>query len=408
MLRLFMRGFAELFTVHPRLALFPLAAVATSGFGQTFFISAFGGELRAAFGLSHTAYGALYSGATVLAAWLLFRFGSLADRWELGRAVKLAVLVLAAGCLVIGLAPGPAVLGLGFVLIRFGGQGFIAHLGMTTAARYFAAARGKAVALAAGGIPLAEALLPPAAIFLIARGDWRWPWLAAALVLLLLILPLLRFLSREAPPVATAAQGPGGKVRQFTRTEVLRDRGFYFLLPAVLATPFVATAVLFHQAAIAEERGWALELLAGAFVVFALGHFATLVIAGPLVDRLSAARALPLALLPMAAGQVLLAAFAGSWVPFCYLGLLGISIGLATTAGGTIWADRYGVLHLGAIRSLVHAAIIIATALAPLFAGVILDSRLGVGELALLMAGLGLGGAALAMVAQRFKVQVEP
>lgn len=414
-LRTFVGGFRELFARQPRLALFPLVAVATSGFGQTFYLSVFGGELRSAFSLSHTAYGGLYSGATVVAAMLLLRLGPLADRWPLGRVVNLALAALILGCLFIGLAPGGPtsggvasgglasgiwLLGLGFVLIRFGGQGFIAHLGMTAAARYFPAARGRAVSLGAMGIPLAEALLPPVAVFLMTIGGWRFPWLAGALLLLLVVLPLLRYLSRGAPLPAEFAEGKGPAKtvsRQFDRNQVLRDRGFYRLLPAVLITPFVATAVLFHQAAIADFQGWPLTLLAGAFVLFAAGHLLSLALSGPLVDGLGAARVLPLALLPMAGGQLLLALFSGSWVPFAYLPLLGASIGMATTAGGTLWADRYGVLHLGAIRSLVHSAIIVATAVAPIIAGLILDSPWKVPALAGGMAGLTLLSAALAV-----------
>ncbi len=408
MIRDFFRGFAVLFAVYPRLAVFPLLAVATSGFGQTFYLSVFGEELRAAFNLSHTMYGGLYSGATLTGALLLLRFGSLVDTWSLGRAVNLAVALLAAGCLLIGLAPAAWLLFVGLVLIRFGGQGFVAHLGMTTAARYFSAHRGKAVALAALGIPLGEAVLPAAAVFLMSKGDWRWPWLVASLILVLLILPLLRTLCRQPPPLSDSRHEGEAVQHQFTRAEALRDRGFYFLLPAVLATPFVATAVLFHQSAVATARGWSLELLAAAFVAFALGHFLTLMVAGQLVDRIGSGRALPLALLPMFLGMLLLAVSAAPWIPFFYLTMLGCSIGLATTAGGTIWADRYGVLHLGAIRSLVHSAVITATAVAPVLAGLILDSGLGVPALALGMAAFSLASAALALAAPAPATQVHP
>lgn len=81
---------------QPRLAFYAFTAVAASGFGQTFFVSVMGGELRQAFGLSHTVYGSLYSGATVLSAALLLRFGALADRWSLTGVTTLAVAVLAA------------------------------------------------------------------------------------------------------------------------------------------------------------------------------------------------------------------------------------------------------------------------------------------------------------------------
>ncbi len=116
---------------QPRLAFYAFAAVAVSGFGQTFFVSVMGGEMRQAFGLSHAAYGSLYSGATVFSAALLLRFGALADRWSLSGVTTLAVAVLAAGCLAVGLAPSGLFLGLGFVLIRFGGQGLQEDLVLT-------------------------------------------------------------------------------------------------------------------------------------------------------------------------------------------------------------------------------------------------------------------------------------
>lgn len=373
-------------TAHPRLALFSLLAVATSGFGQTFYISVFGGEIRQALALSHTDYGALYGGATIVSALLLLRFGVLADQWPLKRALLPAIGALAVGCLLIAGATGAWLLALGFLGIRFGGQGMIAHLGMTCAARYFRQDRGKAVALAAAGIPLAEAVMPAVAIMLIALGGWRLPWLVAAVALPLLILPLLRWLVDQPPPMEAGGEDGEYDQRQYSRRGALADPGFYFLLPAALMTPFVATALLFHQAALADLRGWSLELLAAAFVVFAGGHLACLLGAGFLVDRLGGGRSLVLAMLPLAVGLLLLGGFTATWVPFAYLGLLGTSIGLATTAGGAVWAERYGVLHLGAIRSLVQAAIIFATAVAPLLFGLALDAAWPISHLALLLA----------------------
>lgn len=373
-------------TAQPRLALFSLLAMATSGFGQTFYLSVFGGEIREALALSHADYGALYGGATVISAMLLLRFGPLADKWPLKRALLPAIGALATGCLLIGGATSAWLLALGFLGIRFGGQGMMAHLGMTCAARYFREDRGKAVALAAAGIPLAEAIMPAVAILLLGLGGWRLPWLVAAGALPLLVLPVLRGLVARPPAVTAADTGGDPGVYQYSRREALADPGFYCLLPAALMTPFVATALLFHQAALAVAREWSLELLAAAFVAFAGGHLLSLLGAGWLVDRWGGERCLVLALLPLAVGLLLLAGFVANWVPFAYLGLLGTSIGMGTTAGGAVWAERYGVLHLGAIRSLAQATIIVATAVAPLLFGLALDAAWEISHLALLLA----------------------
>ncbi len=386
---------------RPGLALFATLAVATSGFGQTFFLSVFGEQIRGAFDLSHTLYGGLYSLATVISACMLLKWGRLADTWSLPRATILAVGILAVGCLFLGLANGVVLLFLGFLGIRFGGQGLISHLGLTTAARYFSAHRGKAVALAAGGFPLAEAVLPPAGVFLVGLWGWRFPWVAGSVLLLVCILPLLVYLTRDAPSPESEQSGSGkeGPGASFTRKEVLRDRGFYFLLPATMASPFMVTALLFHQAAIASIQDWPMQAVGTAFTGYAAGHLCALLGGGPLVDRISAGRTLPMALFPMAAGLFILSIWDGIWVVYVYLTLMGVTHGLASTAAGAVWAERYGILHLGAIRSLAQAAVIFSTAVAPLLIGYVLDAGVSPGALAAFLTGLTLMSALLARLA---------
>ncbi len=382
---------------NPGLAFFSFIAVFSSGFGQTFFVSVMGGEIRETFDLTHTTYGSIYSLATLLSALFLFRLGGLADSWTLARITFLALTSLAAGCLLIGTASGVVILGLGFVLIRFGGQGYISHLGITTAARYFPAHKGKAVALAASGIPVAEAMLPAGAVLVMGIMGWRWSWMAGGVVLMVFILPVLLFLSRktQAPLLDRELIGKAGSKGAFTRSAVLGDPGFYLVLPAAVATPFVVTAILFHQVAIAEIQGWSLQVVATAFSFYASGHLGSLILAGPVVDRLGAGRTLPVSLLPMALGLLILAFFQGSWVAMAYLGLVGITQGFASTAAGSVWVERYGVTHLGAIRSMVQSLMVVSTSMAPVMLGLLLDLGAGISLLAIMMTGAVLGASAL-------------
>ncbi|MEM1006782.1 MAG: MFS transporter, partial [Pseudomonadota bacterium] len=50
-----------------------------SSFGQTFFISVFAGEIRAAYGLSHGGWGIIYSLGTMAAAAVMIWAGGLTD-----------------------------------------------------------------------------------------------------------------------------------------------------------------------------------------------------------------------------------------------------------------------------------------------------------------------------------------
>lgn len=385
---------------NPRLALYAPLAIATSGFGQTFFVSVFGAAIRAEFSLSNSSYGLYYGLATLCSALTLLKMGELVDRWDLWRVTLLAVMLLATGCLLLGLAPHWGLLLPGFYLLRLGGQAMLSHLGMTVAGRYFQRSRGRIMALTAAGFPLAEASLPALAGLLLIHYGWRLPWLLAAITVMLLALPLLLLLARRAVhPQRLKAEMPAGGP-QLTRGQMLRDPGFYLVLPATLVTPFVITALLFHQATIAELQGWPLVTVSRAFIGFALGHFASLFLAGPLIDRWGAKRSLPLALLPLLGGLLVLGLSNAGWTPYLYLVLTGATLGVVNTAAGAFWPERYGVRHVGAIRSVSQAVMVFSTAVAPLILGLLLDAGLSVATIGLLLASL-VGGSAMLAVTVR-------
>ncbi|MBS3804323.1 MAG: MFS transporter [Oleiphilaceae bacterium] len=382
---------------NPSLAFFALLATATSGFGQTFFFSVFGSGIRDTFVLSNSAYGLYYGLATLLSATLLLYLGPLADRWALRNVTALAVLLLATGCLMIGLAPHWSLLIPGFLLARLGGQAMLSHLGMTVAGRYFGRSRGRIMALTASGFPIAEAILPASAGLIMVWAGWRLPWLLAVAFLLLVALPVLLFLSRRAAhPGAVLAAGGDDIAGGMTRGEVLRDPGFYRILPAALMVPFTVTAMLFHQTAIADLRDWPAERVATAFTGFALGHFLSLFVAGPLVDRIGARRALMMGLAPIFSGLLVLAVSNALWTPYLYLMLTGTSLGFVGAAGGAIWPERYGIRHIGAIRSVAQAAMVLSTALSPVLVGALLDMGMATTGLALTLAVMVLLSVALA------------
>lgn len=383
------------------LAVFAFLATALSGFGQTFFISVFGSGIRAEFNLSNADYGTYYSLATLAAALVLLRTGTIVDRWSLSASTTFALALLAASCLILGLSGHWLLLFPGFFLGRLGGQGMMTHIGFTTASRYFDRDRGKVMALTVSGLPAAEAILPAVAGLVLAAHGWRTPWLGAAAILLLLAIPGMRWLCRDArhPENLHTSETESGSTTSLTRRQALKDPGLYLLLPGALAVPFTVTALLFHQTAIAEIRGWSLSLVSLAFSGYAAGHFLTLFIAGPLVDRIGARRALILGLFPMIGGLLVMAASSAAWTPFAYLGMTGLSQGSAGTAANSLWPERYGIRHIGAIRSLAHAAMVMSTAAAPALAGLALDAGVSPSGLGLILAGGTMAASLLMLLA---------
>jgi MFS family permease len=141
----------------------------------------------------------------------------------------------------------------------------------------------------------------------------------------------------------------------------------------VLAPAFVGTAIFFHQVYLTELRGWPLELFASAFVVMSATTAAFALLGGLLIDRFSAVRLLPLFLLPLALSCFAAAWLTAPWAIFVFMALLGISYGFSSTLEGAMWPEIYGTDHLGSIRSVVVAAMVLSSALGPGVTGYLID-----------------------------------
>ena len=75
-----------------------------SGFGQTYVIAVFSGEIRAEYGLSHAGWGAIYAVATTASGVVMLFAGGLADRFRVRHLGALSLLGLAVAALA-GLQP---------------------------------------------------------------------------------------------------------------------------------------------------------------------------------------------------------------------------------------------------------------------------------------------------------------
>lgn len=373
-----------------------------SSVGQTFFLALFGGTWRETFELSHTAFGLLYSLATIASAAALISLGRQVDRVDLARFSSAVLVGAALGAFLLAASQSAWMLLIAFFLLRLCGQGLMIHTAQTAMAKRFELHRGRALGLAMLGLPVAEAIMPSIGVSLAANLGWRTTWVVLGIAVLLIVLPATRWMIRadrryrqadEAPQQTLSARLPE---RSWTRAEVVRDGGFYRLLPAALGPGFLITALFFHQTTIADAQGWSLSWLASSFVAFAAGHVTGLLLGGSLVDRFGALRLIRVFLLPLIVGVALLAVGSHPWIAPAYLLLAGLSVGATGPVTGALWAELYGTRHLGAIRSLAHAAAILMTALAPVSAGLLLDTGISITALSLSFVGYGIGASLLA------------
>ena len=334
-----------------------------------------GGDIRSEFALSKGDFGLLYMAVTIASAFALAWIGPVVDRWPARRSALLALLALGLGAFALAVSRHVVLLVAALFALRLFGQGFAVHAAFTLLGRWFGPSReggrGRAVSLASLGLNTGQALLPLAFTAGAAWLGWRGVWLCVAAALCLL-LPLAAFLfSRERQPETPVgtAQGTEG----WTRGQVLRDPLFPLLLMAMLPPAFISNTILFHQVYLGEVRGWSPGLFASAFPLYALVTVGSLLLAGWLVDRFSARALLPFYLLPLGLGCLVLGTVEGPAAAFLFMVLYALSDGFSLTLFGTFWPEVYGVRHLGAIRSAIVPLMVLAAALGPGLAGVLID-----------------------------------
>lgn len=347
-----------------------------SGLGQTFFISASVSEWQAAFGLSHGEFGRLYMLATLASALCLPFVGRLVDVVQPHRVIVLASLVLAGAAVMAGYASSLPILFLAIFALRLFGQGMMTHIALTATGRWFIAERGRAVSLVVLGHQGGEATIPLAFAALTITYGYRAGWIAAAVALLVVGLPFA-YWSYRKPRVPHGQISKETKtsreVRSWTRREVLRDPVFWVLLTGVLAPAFIGTTIFYHQNYMTALHNWPPQLFAMSLLVMALTTIGCALLTGAAVDRFGATSILPYFLLPLSAACFALG-FSGPEVSlFVVMVLLGVSYGIASTLFGSLWPEIYGLAYLGAVRSVIVSAAVLATAAGPGLTGTLID-----------------------------------
>lgn len=345
-----------------------------SSFGQTFFISLSAGDIRAEYGLSHGGFGLIYMLATLASALTLPWLGRITDVYGAAKVTIIIVPLLALGATGMAFSTHLVTLVIVIYMLRLFGQGMMTQNALTATGRWFAANRGRAISLVTLGINAGEAALPFAFVAVASVLGWRNAWLVAALALAVLALPAIAALTaREREPQSDAPGQKAVAMRQWSRAEVLRDPIFWLLLTGVLAPAFIGTTIFFHQVYLVELRGWSLPAFASSFALMSAMTIVFVLISGALIDRFSAAALLPVFLVPLSLACFALGLLEPQWSAFVFMALLGVSYGFSSTLFGALWPEVYGTGELGAIRSVVVAFMVFATAVGPGLTGALID-----------------------------------
>jgi MFS family permease len=368
-----------------------------SSFGQTFVIAVFSGEIRATFGLSHGQWGGIYMIGTMASAVAMVWAGGLTDIFRVRVLGPLMLLGLAAAMIALAFAPWAWSLVVVIFALRFFGQGMLGHVAVVAMARWFVKTRGRALSIASLGVALGEASLPLLFAALLTMADWRLLWLGAALVPLVGAVVVGRLLGKERTPQSHAESdvSVGMGARHWTRREALRGPLFWLMLPAVMGPPAFNTAFFFHQVHLAEVKGLAHVELVALFPLYTALAITTMLLAGWALDRLGTARLMPLSQLPVALAFVIFSLAAGQGGMFLGLVFLAMTSGANATLPNAFWAEFYGTAHIGAIKALAAAAMVLGSAIGPGLTGLLIDLGIGLERQFLGIAGYFLGATLL-------------
>ena len=359
-----------------------------SSFGQSYFIGLFNSSIRDSLSITHGQFGTIYASATLLSSIVLVWLGKKIDDVNILKFASYVIIFLSASCFIFSKISSVIFLFIGIFLMRLAGQGLSSHTATTTISRYFNKNRGRALSIGWLGLSSAEFILPVLIVFLLTFIEWREIWISIS-ILVILVLPittyaLVRNVKLDTRENLDSESEPLKEIRQWKRTEVLKDYRFYIICMTMLAMPWIATGSFVYQSFISSSKGWGPYIIAQSFMSYSILSVITLFISGFLIDKFSSRKLLIYMNIPLLFSTFILFYFENPLSSFIFFGLLGITNGLANVLGSSTWAEIYGVKYIGSIKALTTALMVFATAFGTALFGALIDFGFSIEQIAII------------------------
>ena len=359
-----------------------------SSFGQSFFLGLFNSSIREELSITHGQFGSIYASATLLSSFILIWVGKKIDDINISRFALFVILLLSFSSFLFSKISSVVFLFIAIFLMRFSGQGMMSHTATTTISRYFTKSRGKALSAGWFGLSSAEFILPVLIVYLLTIYQWQSIWISISIIVII-FLPiasffLVREINFESRETKEDENSFSIKIKDWKRTEVIKDYRFYIICANMLAMPWIATGTFVYQSFILESKNWGPFILAQSFMVYSIMTVATLFVAGFLIDKFTSRKLLIFINIPLLFSVFVIIFFDNPISSFFFLGLIGITNGFANVLGSSTWAEIYGVKYIGSIKALTTALMVFATAFGTALFGFLIDRGFSIEQIAVI------------------------
>jgi len=359
-----------------------------SSFGQSFFLGLFNAPIRNELGITHGQFGSIYASATICSSLLLIWVGKKIDDYRILDYSFFVVALLFVSSLFFSFINNIFFLAIGIFLMRLSGQGLMSHASTTTISRFFEKSRGKALSTIWFGLSTAEFILPVLTTYFFLIYSWRTVWQGIA-ILIILFLPLvilntIKSIKLDSREIDNNPNKKKFKIKSWERRDVIKDFRFYIVSLNMLAMPWMATGIFVYQSFITDSKMWAVYTIPKAFMVYSVTSIVTLFISGFLVDKFTGRKLILFMNIPLLLAMLVLFEFKQEVFAYIFLGLIGISNGLANILGSSTWAEIYGVKYIGSIKALTTAFMVFSTAFGTAVFGLLIDNGFSIEDIAFL------------------------
>ena len=358
-----------------------------SSFGQSFFLGLFNSSIRDALSITHGQFGSIYASATLLSSFILVWVGKKIDDFNILKFASYVIALLAVSCFLFSKISSVVFLFFSIFLMRLSGQGLMSHTATTTISRFFEKTRGRALSTTWLGLSLAEFILPLLIIFLLTFVDWRNIWIVIS-IFVIVVLPIITFslvknIKLDSRETVNLNDVKTKEIKQWKRSEVLKDYRFYIICLTMLAMPSIATGTFVYQSFIVSSKNWGPYVIAQSFMVYSVLSVITLFLSGFLIDKFTSRKLLIYMNIPLLVATFVLYYFNSPFSSFVFLGLIGVSNGLSNVLGSATWAEIYGVKYIGSIKALTTAFMVFSTAFGTALFGILIDNSFSIEQIAL-------------------------